>query len=38
MLKCNNDFSRKMFTAFYEHKNTPTSPMLKLANKGIQLA
>lgn len=38
MLKCNNVFSQKMFTAFYEYKNTPATPMPKLANKGIQLA
>lgn len=33
MLKCINDFSRKMFTAIYEYKNTPTSPMPKLAKQ-----
>lgn len=38
MLKCSNDFYRKIFTAFCEYKNTPTTPMPKLANKVIQLA
>lgn len=38
MLKCNNPFSRKKHTTFYEQKNNPTSPMLKLAKKPIQFA
>lgn len=37
MLKCNNPFSRKMHTTFYEQKNNPTSPMLKLAKKLFSL-